>query len=204
MILNTEFLNRINLQKFESLEDTIDFHILLTQRRIFICTHFDDNLARDVIKKAWFLASIDKKSPITIYINSGGGSVTAGLAIWDQLKLLDVEIITVVTGIAASMGAMLMLAGDSGKRYATANSRIMIHQPSIGGVIEGQATDLIIQADEIMKNRSHLVRLMHERTGISIDDIEKMIDRDNWMCAQKAKDLGFIDHILEEVSVRVA
>lgn len=191
--------NGCEVKKFETVDETIDFFLLTAQRRLFICSSFDDELARDIVRKVWFLASISKE-PITLYINSGGGSVTAGLAIWDQILEAGVEIRTVVTGMAASMGAMLMLVGDKGKRYATENARIMIHEPSMGE-IEGQTSDLMIRADEIVKNRTQLVKLMHERTLVPESEIAKMISRDYWMSAKEAKECGLIDEVLESSKV---
>lgn len=200
-MLSGSLINDSKFLKFDTLDETLDFFLLAKQRKIFICSQFDDTLARDVIKKIWFLSSLSK-DPITVIINSGGGSVTAGLAIWDQLRSCGSEIITIVTGLAASMGAMLMLVGDKGKRYATKNSRIMIHQPSMGG-FEGQTTDLMIQADEIIEHRRQLVGIMSERTGISVDKLEEMIDRDAWMSVEEAKAKGFIDAVIEESEVPV-
>lgn len=183
----------------DNAEDMIDAFILEKHRRIFICSSFDDELAKVVIKKIWYLATINKELPIVIVINSGGGSVTAGLAIWDQLAGCGCQIITVVTGLAASMGAVLMLAGSPGKRFANRNARIMVHQPAIHGYVEGQTTDLEIQADEIWKTRKHLVKLMYERTGIDHKTLDEMIDRDKWLTAEEALELNLIDEIVDGV-----
>lgn len=182
---------------FKNLEEALDLWMLEKHRRIFICSQFDDQLARDVIKKVWYLSSLDNKTPITIVINSGGGSVTAGMAIWDQIQGCGTPIHTIVTGVAASMAAVLMLIGE--KRVATKNARIMVHQPSLSGWFEGQTTDLEIQADEMGKTRAHLVKLMHERSGIEESVLDSMIDRDKWMNAQEAVDVGLLQGVVSSI-----
>jgi ATP-dependent Clp protease protease subunit len=129
-------------------------------------------------------------------INSPGGSVDSGFAIWDQINMISSPVVTLVTGLAASMGSLLSLVAPKGKRLATANARIMIHQPLIGGVIRGQATDLEIQAREMLKTRSMIVDIYSDATGKEKKAIEKAIDRDNWMTAQEAKEFGLVDAIV--------
>lgn len=176
-------------------EDRID-SVLLEQRKIFLADAVTNESAEDIIRKLWYLEYKDPKKPITFYINSPGGSVDSGFAIWDQVKMLSCPITTVVTGLAASMGAMLMLCASPGRKFATPNSRIMIHQPLIGGVIQGQATDLDIHATEILKTRAKLVEMLSKITKKSAKEIEKAIDRDTWLSAQEALDFGLLDKIV--------
>jgi ATP-dependent Clp protease protease subunit len=129
-------------------------------------------------------------------IHSPGGSVDSGLAIWDQIKMISAPVYTLVTGLAASMGSVLSLAAEKGKRFASPMARIMIHQPMISGVMHGQATDLEIQAKEILKTREQLVGLYAEKTGKDRAAIEKALDRDTWMNAQEALAFGLIDKIV--------
>jgi len=180
---------------FRSLNDRIEMEIL-QQRKVFLCGTVDENSARDVIRKLWYLQSLDKKKPIIFVINSPGGSVDAGFAIWDQMKMLNIPIVTLVSGLAASMGSVLSLAASPNMRFATPNSRIMIHQPLIGGYIQGQATDLEIQAKEMLKTRSALVKIYSEATGKTAETIEQAIDRDTWMSAEEAKTYGLLDRLV--------
>lgn len=176
-------------------EDRID-SALLEQRKIFLADAVTGESAEDIIRKLWYLEYKDSKKPITLYINSPGGSVDSGFAIWDQVKMLSCPITTVATGLAASMGALLILCAAAGRRFATANARIMIHQPLVGGVIQGQATDLDIHAVEILKSRSKLVEILSEATGKKPAVIEKAIDRDTWLSAEEALEFGLIDKII--------
>ena len=177
------------------LKDRIDNSILQT-RRLFICDGVDNALAEDVIKKLWFLENESAGSPITIVINSPGGSVDAGFAIWDQCKMISCPITTIVTGMAASMGSILMLAASKGRRFATPKARVMIHQPRLGSIVQGQATDLEIQAREILKMKQMLINIYMEATGKSADAIEKALDRDTWMTAEEAKEFGLLDGVI--------
>ena len=177
------------------LSDRIDFAIL-EKRRVFLSDAVDADSAKDIIRKLWYLESVAPGKPILFVINSPGGSVDSGFAIWDQIKMLSSPVITLVTGLAASMGSLLSLVAGKGKRLATPNSRIMIHQPLIGGVIRGQATDLDIQAKEMLKTRAALVDIYAEATGKDAKAIEKAINRDNWMSAEEAKAFGLIDKIV--------
>jgi ATP-dependent Clp protease protease subunit len=187
----------------ENRNDSVDSRVqdridtaLLEQRKIFLADAVGSESAEDIIRKLWYLEYKDPKKPITLYINSPGGSVDSGFAIWDQVKLLSCPVTTVVTGLAASMGAMLMLCASKGRRFATPNSRIMIHQPLIGGVIQGQATDLDIQAKEILKTRAKLVEMLSEATGKKTAVIEKAIDRDTWLSVEEALEFGLLDKII--------
>jgi ATP-dependent Clp protease protease subunit len=177
------------------MNDKIDLAIL-EQRRVFLSDAVDSASAQDIIRKLWYLDHIAPGKPILFIINSPGGSVDSGFAIWDQIKMLSSPVITLVTGLAASMGSLLSLVAGKGKRLATPNSRIMIHQPLIGGIIRGQATDLDIQAKEILKTRTMLVDMYMHATGKERKVIEKAIDRDNWMSAQEALEFGLLDKIV--------
>ncbi len=177
-------------------EDNID-DALMRARRIFISAPVDNSLAKEVIRKLWYLEFQDPGKPITLVINSPGGSVDDGFAIWDQAKLISSPVYTLVTGLAASMGSVLSLCAAPKKRFATANARIMIHQPMISGVIQGQATDLDIQAKEILKTRDKLINIYVEHTGKDYETIKLAIDRDTWMTAEEAKKYGLIDQIVD-------
>lgn len=168
----------------------------LEKRRVFLSDAVDSDSAKDIIRKLWYLDHQAPGKPILFVINSPGGSVDSGFAIWDQIKLLSSPVVTLVTGLAASMGSLLSLVAGKGKRLATPNSRIMIHQPLIGGVIRGQATDLEIQAKEMLKTRLQIVDVYVDATGKDRKTIEKAIDRDNWMTAEEAKQFGLVDQIV--------
>lgn len=177
------------------LNDKIDL-ALLEKRRIFLSDGVDSDSAKDIIRKLWYLDATGPAKPILFVINSPGGSVDSGFAIWDQIKMISSPVITLVTGLAASMGSLLSLVSGKGKRLATQNARIMMHQPLIMGVIRGQATDLEIQAKEILKTRAMLVEIYSEATGKDKKTIEKAIDRDNWMSAEEALAFGLLDKIV--------
>lgn len=181
--------------KRSPLEEKMEI-LLLDKRRIFLSSSVDENSARDIIRKLWYLEYKDPGKPILFVINSPGGSVDSGFAIWDQIKLISSPITTLITGLAASMGSVLSLAAPPGRRFATENSRIMIHQPAIHGVIRGQATDLEIQAKEIIKTRNAIVQIYTEATGQDIKVIEKALDRDTWMSPIEAQKFRLIDGII--------
>ena len=170
---------------------------LLKKRRVFLSKGVDSESAEDVIRKLWYLEIKDPGKPILFVINSPGGSVDCGLAIWDQIKMITSPVTTLVTGLAASMGSLLGLVAGKGKRYATPRSRFMIHQPAIHGVIRGQATDLEIQAKEILKTRNELIQIYVEATGKKTDQVEKDLDRDTWLSAKEALEYGLIDEIVD-------
>jgi ATP-dependent Clp protease protease subunit len=182
-------------ERATKINDKIDA-TMLEKRRIFLSDAVTSDSARDIIRKLWYLDHIAPGKPILFIINSPGGSVDAGFAIWDQIKLLSSPVSTLVTGLAASMGSLLSLVAKKGRRFATANSRIMIHQPLIGGVIRGQATDLDIQAKEMLKTRAMIVDIYTEATGKDRKTIEKSIDRDNWMSAHEALEFGLLDKVI--------
>ncbi|MCP3060990.1 ATP-dependent Clp endopeptidase proteolytic subunit ClpP [Myxococcus sp. K38C18041901] len=166
---------------------------LLKDRIIMLGTEIDDDVANVIVAQLLFLESEDPDKDINIYINSPGGSVTAGMAIYDTMQYVKPPVSTICVGQAASMGAVLLLAGTKGKRYALPSSRIMIHQP-LGGV-RGQATDIEIQAREILRMKAKLNELIVKHTGQSIERVEKDTDRDYFMGATEAKAYGIIDEI---------
>ena len=167
---------------------------LLKERIIFLGTTIDDNVANLIIAQLLFLQSEDPEKDISIYINSPGGIVTAGLAIYDTMQFLKCDITTYCVGQAASMGAVLLAAGAKGKRYALPNARIMIHQP-LGGA-QGQASDINIQAQEIMRIKQILNGILANHSGKAIEDLEKDTDRDNFMSATQAAEYGLIDEVV--------
>lgn len=172
-------------------------HALLDARRIFLSDAVDNETAAEIIRKLWYLEIASPKTPILFVINSPGGSVDSGFAIWDQIKMITSPVTTLVTGLAASMGSILSLSAAPKRRFATKNARIMIHQPMIGGMVQGQATDLEIQAKEMLKTRSALVKLYVEATGKDADTIERAIDRDTWLSAEEALEFGLLDAVVE-------
>ncbi len=167
---------------------------LLKDRIIFMGTQVNDAVANAIVAQFLFLQSEDPKKDIHFYINSPGGSVTAGLAIYDTMQMLTCDVQTYCVGQAASMGAVLLAAGAKGKRYALPNARIMIHQPSGGS--EGTASDIRIQAEEILRIRSILNNILVEHTGQKLKTIEKDTDRDFFMSADEAKAYGLVDQVL--------
>ena len=167
---------------------------LLKERIIFLGTDIDDNVANLVIAQLLFLQSEDPEKDISIYINSPGGVVTAGLAIYDTMQFLKCDITTYCVGQAASMGAVLLAAGTAGKRFALPNARIMIHQP-LGGA-QGQASDINIQAREIMRIKQILNTILAGHSKRSIEELERDTDRDNFMSAQEAVEYGLIDEVV--------
>lgn len=171
-------------------------HSLLEARRIFISDAVDSDSACDLIRKLWYLELTNPGKPILFIINSPGGAVDSGFAIWDQVKMITSPVTTLVTGLAASMGSILSLCAAKGRRFATPHARIMIHQPLLSGVIKGQATDLEIQAKEMIKTRNGLIDIYVEATGKDFATIEKAIDRDTWMTAQEALEFGLLDKVV--------
>ncbi|WP_035054419.1 ATP-dependent Clp endopeptidase proteolytic subunit ClpP [Carnobacterium pleistocenium] len=168
---------------------------LLKDRIIMLSGPVDDDLANAVIAQLLFLDAQDSEKDIYIYINSPGGSVTAGLAIFDTMNFIKADVQTIAMGMAASMGSFLLTAGTKGKRYALPNAEIMIHQPSGGS--QGQATEIEIAARHILKTRERLNKILSERTGQPIEVIQRDTDRDNYMSAEDAKAYGLIDEIME-------
>ena len=167
---------------------------LLKERIIFLGTAIDDTIANLVTAQLLFLEAEEPDRDIAMYVNSPGGAVTAGLAIYDTIQYIKPDVSTICIGQAASMGALLLTAGAKGKRYALPNSRILIHQP-LGGV-QGQASDIDIQAREILRMREKLNEILSKHTGQSVKKIEKDTDRDNFMTAEQAKDYGLLDDVI--------
>ncbi|MXQ54701.1 ATP-dependent Clp endopeptidase proteolytic subunit ClpP [Shimazuella alba] len=170
---------------------------LLKDRIIFIGSPIDDNISNLVVAQLLFLAAEDPEKDISMYINSPGGSVTAGMAIFDTMQFIGPAVSTMCIGLAASMGAFLLAAGEKGKRFALPNSEIMIHQP-LGGA-RGQASDIKIHADWILRTKDQLNRILSERTGQSLEQIAKDTDRDNFMSAEEAKEYGLVDDVLVRI-----
>jgi len=168
---------------------------LLKDRIIMLGSAIDDNVANAIVSQLLFLEAEDPEKDIYLYINSPGGSVTAGMAIYDTMQFIKPDVQTICIGMAASMGSFLLTAGTKGKRFALPNAEIMIHQP-LGGA-QGQATEIEIAAKHILKTREKLNRILAERTGQPIEVIEKDTDRDNYMSAERALEYGIIDKIME-------
>ena len=167
---------------------------LLKDRIIMLSGPIEDNVANSVIAQLLFLDAQDPEKDIFIYINSPGGSVSAGLAIYDTMNFIKADVQTIVLGMAASMGSFLLSAGTKGKRFALPNAEIMIHQP-LGGA-QGQATEIEIAARHILNTRERLNKILAENTGQDIEIIEKDTDRDNFMSAEEAKEYGLIDEVM--------
>ncbi|PIC69497.1 ATP-dependent Clp endopeptidase, proteolytic subunit ClpP [Sporosarcina sp. P18a] len=172
---------------------------LLKDRIIMLGSGIDDNVANSIVAQLLFLEAEDPEKDISIYINSPGGSITAGMAIYDTMQYIKPDIRTICVGMAASMGAFLLTAGTEGKRYALPNAEVMIHQP-LGGA-QGQATEIEIAAKRILHLREKLNQILSDRTGQPIDVIAKDTDRDNFMTAERAKEYGLIDHVLERSEI---
>lgn len=177
------------------------FSRLLKDRIIFLGTPVTDDVANSIIAQLLFLESEDPEKGIDLYINSPGGSVTAGLAIYDTIQYVRPEVSTICLGQAASMGALLLSSGQKGKRYALPHSRILIHQPLMRGGIGGQATDIEIQAREIIRLKEKLAEILVDNTGQDIERIHKDTDRDYFMSAKEAHEYGLIDHVIDSREV---
>lgn len=172
------------------------FSRLMLDRIIFLGVPVDDDVANIVTAQLLFLASTDSKADISLYINTPGGQVTSGLAIYDTMQLVEPDVATICMGMAASMGSVLLCAGAHGKRSALPHSRVLIHQPSGGA--QGQASDIQIAAREIEKTKAELYKIISEHSGQSIERITADADRDFWMSAQEALDYGMVDEILSK------
>ena len=171
------------------------FSRLLNDRIIFLSDEVNDLTSSLVVAQMLYLESVDPDKDISFYINSPGGSVTAGMAIYDTMQFVKCDVTTICIGMAASMGAFLLAAGTKGKRLALPHSEIMIHQPSGGA--QGQCSDIKIRADLLLRTRDTLNRILAERTGRSIEEIERDTERDNFMTAEQALEYGLIDRIIE-------
>lgn len=168
----------------------------ISKRQIFLWGAVDDHSAQYVVERLLYLDSIDPGKDITLFINSPGGVITSGMCIFDTMQMIKSDVATVCMGLAASMGALLLCGGTIGKRYAWQHSKIMIHQPLISGQIVAPAIDLKIHAQEIKKTRDELNRIIAERTGRTLEQVEKDTDRDYYMNAKEALEYGIIDHIM--------
>lgn len=177
---------------------------LLKDRVIFLGGGVDDDTANLIIAQMLFLSNEDSKADIHFYINSPGGSISAGMAIMDTMNFVRPDVATYCVGMAASMGAWLLAAGTKGKRFVLPNSNVMLHQPLIGGVYQGQASDLEIQAEQMIKTRNRMYKIMAECTGQTADQIETDCDRDKWLDADAAKAYGLVDGVLSTIPADLA
>ena len=180
-----------------NLSDSV-YERLLSERIIFLGTQVDDEIANKLCAQILLLSAEDPTRDISLYINSPGGSVTAGMAIYDTMKYSPCDIATYGMGLAASMGQFLLSGGTKGKRYALPHARIMMHQPSAG--VGGTAADIAIQAEQFAQTKREMAELIAEHTGQTFEQITKDSDRDRWMTAQQAKDYGIVDHVIESVN----
>jgi len=171
---------------------------LLKDRVVFLGGAVSDETANLLVAQLLFLSNEDPKADVHFYINSPGGSVSAGLAVYDTMQFIRPQVATYCVGVAASMGAWLLAGGEQGKRYTLPNSRVLLHQPLIGGV-EGTATDLGIQAEQMVKTRKRMYQIMSRHTGQPVDQIERDCDRDKWLDAEESKDYGVVDQVLERL-----
>ena len=171
---------------------------LLKDRIVFLGGPIDDASANLLIAQMLFLSNEDSKTDIHFYINSPGGAITAGLAVYDTMQFLRCEVATYCVGQASSMGAVLLTGGKAGKRFLLSNSRVLLHQPQISGLLEGSATDLDIEAKEILRLRSRLYKILGSHTGQSPEKIEKDCDRNLWLEAEEAISYGLADRILQK------
>ena len=180
-----------------SLNDSV-YDRLLRERIIFLGQPVDDTIANQICAQLLLLSAEDSSRDIALYINSPGGSVTAGMAIFDTMQFVDCDISTYALGLAASMGQFLLSAGATGKRYALPHARIMMHQPSAG--IGGTASDIAIQAEQFRLTKRQMAELIAEHTGQSIEQIQADSERDRWFTAQQAQEYGFADHVVSRVA----
>ena len=176
------------------------FSRLLKDRIVFLTGSIDDDMANLIIAEFLFLSNEDPNADIHLYINSPGGAVSSGLAIYDTMQYLRCDVATYNVGLAASMGAVILCGGSKGKRFLLPNSRTLLHQPLIGGVMEGSATDLSIEAEEIIRLRKSLYRIISSRSGKPMEQVEKDCDRNKWLDAGETVSYGLADNILERMS----
>ncbi len=176
------------------------FSRLLKDRIMFITGGIDDEVANLTIAQMLFLSNEDTRSDIHVYINSPGGGVSSGLAIYDTMQYLRCDVATYNVGLAASMGAVILCGGAKGKRFLLPNCRTLLHQPMIGGVMQGPATDLSIEAEEIVRLRKTLYDIISARTGKPLEQVEKDCDRNNWLNAAETVEYGLADEILERMA----
>jgi ATP-dependent Clp protease protease subunit len=179
-----------------TLNDSV-YDRLLRERIIFLGQQVDDPIANQISAQLLLLAAEDPKRDIHLYINSPGGSVTAGMAIYDTMQLVECDVATFAMGLAASMGQFLLSSGTPGKRYALPHARILMHQPSAG--IGGTASDIKIQAEQYKLTKREMAEITAQQTGQTVEQVEKDADRDRWFTAAQAKDYGFVDEVIERV-----
>lgn len=172
------------------------FSRLLNDRIIMLCDQVNDATASLVVSQLLYLESQDVEKDISLYINSPGGSITAGMAIYDTMQYIKCDVSTICIGMAASMGAFLLAAGAPGKRFALPNSEIMIHQPLISGGLSGQCTDIKIHSDHLLRTREKMNRLLSVHTGQPLEVIERDTERDNYMTAEEAQAYGLVDKVI--------
>ncbi len=172
---------------------------LLRDRIVFLGGPVDDDAANVVVAQLLFLSNENPTADVSLYINSPGGSVSAGLAVFDTMRFVRCDVATYCVGLAASMGAVLLAGGSAGKRHVLPNSRVLIHQPLIHGVVTGPATELDIEAREIIRLRKHLYEILAESTGQSVEQVERDCDRNKWLSATEAVEYGCVDKILERM-----
>lgn len=170
---------------------------LLRDRIVFLTGVVDDDSANLVVAQLLFLSNEDPKADIHFYINSPGGSVSAGLGVYDTMQFVRPDVATYCIGVAASMGSLLLMAGAAGKRYVLPNGRVLLHQPLMGGVMQGPATDLGIQAKEMIRTRERLYNIMTKHTGKDYETVARDCERDKWLDDQEAVDYGVVDSVLE-------
>ncbi|MBO0840045.1 MAG: ATP-dependent Clp protease proteolytic subunit [Sciscionella sp.] len=180
-----------------NLNDSV-YERLLRERIVYLGSEVDDEIANQLTAQLLLLAAEDPDKDITLYINSPGGSVTAGMAIFDTMELIEPDVATYAMGLAASMGQFLLTAGTPGKRYALPHARILMHQPSAG--VGGTASDIAIQAEVHNKTKVEMARITAERTGQSVETITADADRDRWFTAEEALEYGFIDRVISRAS----
>jgi len=180
-----------------TLNDSV-YDRLLRERIIFLGQPVDDNIANQICAQLLLLSAEDGTRDINLYINSPGGSVTAGMAIYDTMKFIECDVSTYALGLAASMGQFLLSAGTRGKRYALPHARILMHQPSAG--IGGTASDIAIQAEQFKLTKAEMAELIADHTGQNVDQIRTDSERDRWFTAQQALEYGFVDHLLTSVT----
>jgi ATP-dependent Clp protease protease subunit len=179
-----------------NLDDSV-YNRLLKERILFLGSQVEDSIANALCAQLLLLSAEDPERDISLYVNSPGGSVSAGMAIYDTMQLIPNDVSTVAMGLAASMGQFLLCAGAAGKRYATPHARIMMHQPS--GGFGGTASDIAIQAEQMLYTKKTMQERIAHHTGQSVEQIEKDSDRDRWFTAEEAKDYGFVDHVVTTV-----
>jgi hypothetical protein len=184
-----------------NLTDSV-FERLLRERIIFLGTQVDDEIANKLCAQILLLSAEDPTRDISLYINSPGGSITAGMAIYDTMTYSPCDIATYGMGLAASMGQFLLSGGTKGKRYALPHARIMMHQPSAG--VGGTAADIAIQAEQFAQTKREMAELIAQHTGQTYEQIEKDSDRDRWFTAQEAKEYGFVDHVITSANAPIS